>query len=361
MKTQGLLTTAAVLVVGFAGPNEGFALLPALSGFARLAQYAPSPACAGARGDAPHLRRKNSRPGGVPRARSAGLSMLQAGTQDDLNRLQTALISAIEAEDYSAAAKYRDLLTKATKKSGGAGAGRSQSWAALQVPEWLADRAERLGFRVPVQVQQNALKAVMNLEDTVIRSPTGSGKTLAYLMPLLSLISDELLDDDIMLHLSRFESKQSGRSQRVSKLVDRELAPTPLAVIVVPTRELGVQVSTLCHMLVGGSRNNPKFMPERILQGNTPGSKTNMCSYKGPRRVKVVGVWDDEALNTSMPIEDFGLDALKGAHILVTTPKFLRPISERGHVPLGNARVVVVDEVEILKSQRPGIFSIQCL
>jgi hypothetical protein len=233
-KTRQLLTTAAVLVVGFAGPNEGFALLPAPSGVARLAQYALPPAYARARGGAPHLRR----PGGVPRARWAGLSMLQSGTQDDLNRLQTALISAIEAEDYSAAAKYRDLIKKASK-SGGAGAGRSQSWAALQVPEWLANRAERLGFRVPVQVQQNALKAVMNLEDTVIRSPTGSGKTLAYLMPLLSLISDELLDDDIMLHLSRFESKQSTRSQRVSKLVDRELSPTPLAVIVVPTRELG--------------------------------------------------------------------------------------------------------------------------
>jgi len=93
-------------------------------------------------------------------------------------------------------------------------------------------------------------------------------------------------------------------------------------------------------MLVGGSRNNPKFMPERILQGNTPGSKTNMFSYKGPRRVKVVGVWDDEALNTSMPIEDFGLDALKGAHILVayrarteTTSKPFSPRTSRVKAP----------------------------
>lgn len=241
-KTQQLLTTAAVLVLGFSGLNEGFALLPTPSGVARLGQRAPPPACAPACFQSPLLRRPTIRgaglQGGAPRARSAGLSTLQAGVQDDLNRLQTALISAIEAEDYSEAAKTRDLIKTATK-SGGAGGGRSPSWAALQVPEWLADRAERLGFRLPMQVQQNALKAVMNQEDTVIRSPTGSGKTLAYLMPLLSLISDELLDDDIMLHLSRFESKQSTRSQRVSKLVDSELSPTPLAVIVVPTRELG--------------------------------------------------------------------------------------------------------------------------
>jgi hypothetical protein len=163
---------------------------------------------------------------------------------------------------------------------------------------------------------------------------------------MLSLLSDDLLDDDIMLYLSRFGSKQTTRSQAVSKLVDEELAPTPLAVIVVPTRELGVQVSTLCYMLLGGSRNNPKISPERLPTQFQPGSRTNMFTYKGPRRAKVVGVWDDEALNTSMPVEDFGLDALKGAHILVTTPKYLRPISDRGHVPISNARVVILDEAD---------------
>jgi len=171
---------------------------------------------------------------------------------------------------------------------------------------------------------------------------------------MLSLLSDDLLDDDIMLHLSRFQSKQATLGQRVSKLVDNELAPTPLAVIVVPTRELGVQVSTLCYMLLGGSRNNPRIQPERTLTQSLPGSKTNMFTYKGPRRVKVVGVWDDEMLNSSMPVEDYGLDALKGAHILVTTPKYLAPISERGHVPLGNARVLVVDEADVCLSGDDG-------
>ena len=30
-----------------------------------------------------------------------------------------------------------------------------------------------------------------------------------------------------------------------------------------------------------------------------------------------MGVWDDKTLNASMPIEDYGLDVLKGAHIVV--------------------------------------------
>ena len=320
------------------GPNDGFTFLPA-SSFLRRNPDASAGAALCAR---PGLRKAVSSSRGC----SVGALSLTATGENDLNRLQTALNSAIEAEDYAGAAQYRDLI-KSKIGSGDAGATASMGgWEALQVPEWLADRAERLGFRLPAQVQRNSLESIMSLKDTVIRSPTGSGKTLAYLMPMLSLLSDDLLDDDIMLHLTRFGSKQTTRSTAVSKLVDGELAPTPLAVIVVPTRELGVQVSTLCYMLLGGSRNNPKISPERIPTQHQPGSRTNMFTYKGPRRVKVVGVWDDEALNTSMPVEDFGLDALKGAHILVTTPKYLRPISERGHVALGNARVVVLDEAD---------------
>ena len=33
--------------------------------------------------------------------------------------------------------------------------------------------------------------------------------------------------------------------------------------------------------------------------------------------MQVMGVWDDKTLNASMPIEDYGLDVLKGAHIVV--------------------------------------------
>jgi hypothetical protein len=32
---------------------------------------------------------------------------------------------------------------------------------------------------------------------------------------------------------------------------------------------------------------------------------------------QVMGVWDEKTLNASMPIEDFGLDVLRGAHIVV--------------------------------------------
>lgn len=44
-------------------------------------------------------------------------------------------------------------------------------------------------------------QVVLNGRDAVLRSPTGSGKTLAYLIPLLTGISNELLDEDINKYL----------------------------------------------------------------------------------------------------------------------------------------------------------------
>jgi hypothetical protein len=43
------------------------------------------------------------------------------------------------------------------------------------------------------------------------------------------------------------------------------------------------------NQLLGGHRNNPNILPVRIDKSSNakPGSKTNMFSYKGPRRVKV--------------------------------------------------------------------------
>jgi len=63
----------------------------------------------------------------------------------DSNQLQTALAAALGAEDYPLAAAVRDELAA---RSGGGGAG-SIDWRDLGVPEWLADRAARLGFRFP--------------------------------------------------------------------------------------------------------------------------------------------------------------------------------------------------------------------
>lgn len=107
-----------------------------------------------------------------------------AAPRADLNQLQTQLGVAVAAEDYAEAARIKRAIADA---HGGA-APPPRSWADLNIPHWLVDRAERLGFLFPNAVQQEAAQSLMLGADAVIRSETGSGKTLAFLLPALSLL-----------------------------------------------------------------------------------------------------------------------------------------------------------------------------
>ena len=142
----------------------------------------------------------------------------------DLNQLQTELSIAVAAEDYRAAAQLRTRIDAAyatvpdsAASNGAAAPAPPRSWAALGIPEWLADRAVRLGFPFPNTIQQRAAAALRLGADAVIRAETGSGKTLAFLLPALAMLDypPALYPDDLK---------------------------GPQAVIIVPHRELGVQV-----------------------------------------------------------------------------------------------------------------------
>ena len=70
----------------------------------------------------------------------------------DLNQLQTALNTAIAAEDWEAAASIRDLLRLllATEDGGGGSRGaQAGDWRGTGVLRWLAERAEQLGCPRP--------------------------------------------------------------------------------------------------------------------------------------------------------------------------------------------------------------------
>ncbi len=65
--------------------------------------------------------------------------------EQDTNRLTTALNIAIAAEDYKLAAHIRDRLAELT----GSDSEVTADWTKLGIPEWLAERAERIGYRFP--------------------------------------------------------------------------------------------------------------------------------------------------------------------------------------------------------------------
>ena len=87
-----------------------------------------------------------------PSASAAASSDLDRLAQlADLNQLQTALNTAIAADNFETAAKIRDVLRMLTGGEGGGGGGAAAlaDWKALGILGWLADRAENLGYNFP--------------------------------------------------------------------------------------------------------------------------------------------------------------------------------------------------------------------
>lgn len=220
----------------------------------------------------------------------------------DTNQLQTALNRAIAAEDYTLASQVRDQLQHVL----GAHIGTAD-WRQLGVPEWLADRVERMGFKYATEVQKRAAGALQEGRDIMVQSQTGSGKTLAFLLPLLSALQypPDLYPEDLK---------------------------GPQLVIMVPTRELGVQIVMLIYKLYGGAVNT-----------QVPGDAANMFTYKGPRGLKVKGVLDQEEV---LFAKNKGY--LYGTHVVVGLPECLVEASKAPHaVPvMQHTRAVAVDEVD---------------
>jgi len=107
----------------------------------------------------------------------------------------------------------------------------------------------------------------------------------------------------------------------------------PLALIVVPTRELGVQTALLLYELVGGSTK--KTATEMA------GLK-NMFKYKGPKGVKIGCILDDEEAKFGLKLQ---------TDIAITTPKHLPKLIRDGDVVPSKLRVIVYDEADLALEQ----------
>ena len=144
---------------------------------------------------------------------------------------------------------------------------------------WLADRAEQLGYRLPTPTQLLAVPAITAGQDVILQALTGSGKTLAYLLPTLSALDTDRPRDDVL----------------------------PGVLIVVPSRELGVQITMLIYHLLGGN-----------VSKRQPGDSGNMFRFAGPRALRVRGCLSTlEALQLRDPT------TVRGTHVVVGTPEAL--------------------------------------
>ncbi|KAL3937496.1 MAG: hypothetical protein SGBAC_007408 [Bacillariaceae sp.] len=306
-----------------------------------------------------------------------------------LNELQTLLRDAVQREDYIEAGSlsnelfdrlYSDKMPTSDedKKS----KRRRMSWRGLGAAPWLVDRLDSLNFTFPTTIQINAMESVneilnstdemvesasleerigMNDKDLgiVISGSTGSGKTLAYLVPLLSTLSDSLFArqrirvgaeenvgdttgdmlDRISVVTSPVVRTSSRRPVRGGPIaIGASLATlgksgkdvkSPLALVVVPTKELGVQTAMILYELIGG---NIKKEADEIR------GKANMFKYKGPKGVRIGCVLDDEEAQFGLKLQ---------TDVAVILPEYLDKLIVDGDVAPSKLRVVVYDEADL--------------
>ena len=156
-------------------------------------------------------------------------------------------------------------------------------FAALDLPERLVERLARDGITAPFPIQEATIPDALAGRDVLGRGQTGSGKTLAFGLPTLT----RLLADG------------SGRVPR-----------RPRALVLVPTRELAMQVSDALEPLV-----HVLGMRHKLVAGG--------LSY-----------------TTQINALERGID------LLIATPGRLIDLLDRGAVELGSVQVAILDEAD---------------
>lgn len=153
-------------------------------------------------------------------------------------------------------------------------------FADLGVPPRIDDGLAACGFAQPFNIQTEAIPVAMTGRDVCGRAKTGSGKTLAFGVPMLA------------------------------RITDRARPSTPLGLVLVPTRELAVQVA-------------------EVLQP--------VADQAGMRVLPVYG-----GASRHHQIDELK----KGVEIVVATPLRLIDLLKSGECDVGECQIVTLDEAD---------------
>jgi superfamily II DNA/RNA helicase len=151
------------------------------------------------------------------------------------------------------------------------------SFRTLGVRPEVLDALAKRGFERPFKIQELVLPAALEGRDVLAKSPTGSGKTLAFVLPIVERTSPK--------------------------------SKTPAALVLVPTRELAVQVAE-------------DFAPIAAARG-----------------LKVAAVYGGQPLRSQA-------GRIRGAHVLIATPGRLQDLVDRRQVSLDAIQVLILDEAD---------------
>jgi superfamily II DNA/RNA helicase len=155
----------------------------------------------------------------------------------------------------------------------------SVSFADLGVPARLVERLNARGITEAFPIQEAAIPDALNGRDVVGKAVTGSGKTLAFALPLMA---------------------------RLTKAQPRK----PVALVLVPTRELAAQVQ------------------KEIAQLTDDRGRRVICIYGGT------------SYNVARKALNYGVD------VVVACPGRLEDMLEQRGLDLGSVTTVIVDEAD---------------
>ncbi len=153
-------------------------------------------------------------------------------------------------------------------------------FAALGIPEHIDAGLAAAGFAQPFAIQTEAIPVAMQGRDVCGRAKTGSGKTLAFGVPMLS--------------------RMSGRAE----------PSRPLGLVLVPTRELAVQVSEVL---------------------------APVAEHAG---LKVLAVYGGASRHHQVD------ELAKGVELVVATPLRLIDLLKSGEVDVGSVQLMCLDEAD---------------
>ena len=160
---------------------------------------------------------------------------------------------------------------------------KTKTFAALGLPDSLLKNLENEGLNKPYPIQQKVIPEVLKHQDIMGIAKTGSGKTAAYVLPILSLLQRNL--------------KTKNRCVNV--------------LVVVPTRELAVQVSEVFKTF----------------------------SLNLTERVKTLAVFGGVSVNPQMK-------AMQNVNVLVATPGRLLELIDANAVSIEEISTLVLDEAD---------------
>src|ERR1700704_5109770 len=158
---------------------------------------------------------------------------------------------------------------------------QNAGFAALGLAPEIVSALTALGYEEPTPIQLQTIPSLIAGRDLLGQAATGTGKTAAFALPLIQRIVDQ------------------GRGEG-----------GPMAIVLVPTRELAMQVAEAVHR------------------------------YGKVLGVRVLPVYGGQPIGRQLHAMRAGVD------VIVATPGRALDHLRRGSLPMGHLRVVVLDEAD---------------